>query len=80
VPIRQTDLINSQIVFSIPVIEKALKHSTSPDFLLYKELAQEGRMYEAIAEQAGIELNTRKPEAVQAAVFWTDFFCKTFPP
>jgi hypothetical protein len=76
VPIRQTDLINSQIVFSIPVIEKALKHSTSPDFLLYKELAQEGRMYEAIAEQAGVELNIENRKLFKQRFFGQIFFAK----
>jgi hypothetical protein len=76
VPIRQTDLINSQIVFSIPVIEKALKHSTSPDFLLYKELAQEGRMYEAIAEQAGVELNIDNRKLFKQRFFGQIFFAK----
>jgi hypothetical protein len=82
-PIFQSDLINSQIVFSIPVIEGRIKEFAGrklkvlpEDFELYKQLAQDGKTYETIAEKMGIVLNCENRTAFKQSFFAGIFFSK----
>ncbi|RYZ24581.1 MAG: hypothetical protein EOO16_00315 [Chitinophagaceae bacterium] len=54
-PLMETDIACSQVVFSVPVIEKALSGQTE-DFQTYTAAALSGTFYEILADSASMDI------------------------
>lgn len=52
-----TDIVNSQVTLSIPLIREAICDPASEDFLRYQHLATSGKFYEFLAEAMGVDIS-----------------------
>jgi hypothetical protein len=76
-PMVHTDIVNSQVVISIPVIREAMGDIISDDFQRYIDCAVSGRFYEVLAEQMEIEICEKKSrDDFKKLFFGTVFFGK----
>jgi DNA-binding transcriptional regulator GbsR (MarR family) len=78
-PMLQTDISNSQVTLSIPVINAALKEIhgdgyVSEDMKLYHTLATGGRFYEALAQEARFDISTEEARSEFKKSFYEQVF------
>jgi hypothetical protein len=73
-PMLHTDIVNSQVVISIPVIKEALGGNTPKDFIRYQQDAVTGRFYEVLAERAGIGITTENSRTIFKKQFFQEIF------
>ena len=78
-PLMETDIVNSQPTFSVPLINQTLKelngsNHVAQDMKLYENLATTGKFYEALAKEAGQDISDEE----QRKLFKREFYEKVF--